>query len=141
MSSTKRNIVIGSVVAVLALGVLGYFLFSKLDDIVKIKVSAGKIDLPKDIKEKLGVTRILLADKNGKLMPLTADGDPINLCGSGGPECELATSSKELAAYLSGACGACSDGSRQRFCHLETGQWPCHNKPPYLHHNCISSCQ
>ena len=140
MSSTNRNIVIGSVVAVLALG-LGYFLFSKLDDIVKIKVSAGKIDLPKDLKEKLGVTRILLADKDGKLIPLTADGDPINLCGSGGPECKLATSSKELVAYLSGACGFCSDGSSGRFCHKDSGTYPCHDKPAFYHHACVSPCQ
>jgi len=146
VSSTKRNIVIGSAVAVLALGGLGYYcLFSKSpDDIVKIKVSAEKIDLPKDIKEKLGglgVTRILLMDKNGKLMPLTADGDPINLCGSGGPECELVTKPKELAVFLSGAsaCGTCSDGSTQRFCHKDSGKWPCHNK--LLHHSCVSPCQ
>lgn len=144
-SSTKRNIVIGSAVAVLALGGLGYYFFfsPSPDDIVKIKVSAEKIDLSKDFKEKLGglgVTRIALVDKDGKLMALTADGDPINLCGSGSPECELVTKPKELTRFLSGAsaCGTCSDGSTQRFCHKDSGKWPCHNR---LHHSCVSACQ
>ena len=149
----KRNVAIGSGVAVLLLAALGiYYFFIKMelpspDEAVNvIQEPVGLVGL-KDKLDALGVTGIILVGKD-KIRVITTDGTPIDLCGSGSetdkklrPSCKLATTAN-LVNYVSATPqnqGYCSDGEIQQTCHKNNNKYP--YKPSGGHHLCDGRCQ
>jgi hypothetical protein len=152
--SIKRNVAVVSVVAVLVLAALYYYYFyvkvhaPSPDDVVKVIVAPVRLlEEFQNTFQSLGVTGLILVDKDGNLRAITSNGTPIDLCGagseidkSGQPSCKLATTSKALVSYLSGegTCGRCLAGGYLRSCHKNNHKWYCHGGG---HHYCASTCQ
>jgi hypothetical protein len=103
----KRNLAIGSSVAMFLLGALGYYFFyangtvEYLGDLVT--VTAKPVQIPQGFEESFkDFTGLLLVDRERKVTAITPEGDRINLCGTGrGPECDVVLTAYALVDALS----------------------------------------